>query len=112
MSHIINFFKTPLSDHQIICLGNFKNLTGLEAVLIREDIEELLTTEFNTIYIDASNVISADLSGINEIIHSNYTLQNAAKQLVFVYRKNSEVEKWVETTSLHQFVDTALMPSY
>lgn len=111
MSFVIDFFKTPGIQKQNIRFRKMQQLTGKEATSIREEIRELILTEFDMIYVDASDVVNADLSGINEIIHTYYTLQHAAKHLVFVYRKNSVVEKWVETTGLHKFVDTALLPS-
>jgi anti-anti-sigma regulatory factor len=111
MSFVIDFFKIPGKQKGNIRLRKMQQLTGQEATFIRKEIGELMSTEFDTIYVDASDVVKADLSGINEIIHTNYTLQQAAKKLVFVYRKNSVVEKWVETTSLDKFVDTALLPS-
>ncbi len=111
MSFVIDFFKTPGNQKANIRFRKMQQLTSKEATSIREEIGELMSTEFDTIYVDASDVITADLSGINEIIHTNYTLQHAEKNLVFVYRKNSVVEKWVETTSLDKFVDTALLPS-
>lgn len=111
MSFVIDFFNTPGKQKANIRFRKIQQLTGKEATSIRQEIRELMPTEFDVIYIDASDVLSADLSGINEIIHTNYTLQNAAKHLVFVYRKNSVVEKWVETTGLYKFVDTALLPS-
>jgi anti-anti-sigma regulatory factor len=111
MSLVIDFFKTPGKEKVNIRIRNMQQLTGKEATAIREEIRELMSTEFDMIYVDASDVVSADLSGINEIIHTNYSLQNTGKQLVFVYRKNSIVEKWVDTTSLHKFVDTALLPT-
>lgn len=111
MSFVIDFFKTPGSRKQNIRFRKMQLLTGKEATAIREEIGILMETEFNVIYIDARDVLHTDLSGINEIIHTNYTLQQADKKLVLVYRKNSVVEKWVETTSLHKFVDTALIPA-
>ena len=70
-----------------------------------------MQTEFDMIYIDTADTEHADLSGINEIIHTNYTLQSGNKHLVFAYRKNSVVEKWVHTTGLDKFVDTAILPA-
>jgi anti-anti-sigma regulatory factor len=111
MSFVIDFFKTPGKQRENIRFRKIQQLTGKEAGTIRDEISELLQTEFDMIYVDARDVVNTDLSGINEIIHTNYVLQQAGKHLVFVYRKNSLVEKWVQTTSLDKFVDTALLPS-
>ena len=111
MSLVINFFKTPDRKKQNICFRKIKQLTGKEAGTIREAIGELMQTEFDIIYIDTTDTEHADLSGINEIIHTNYTLQSGNKHLVFAYRKQSVVEKWVQTTGLDKFVDTAILPA-
>lgn len=111
MKYAIDFFKTPNNTKENIRFRNLQNLTSTEAKIIRLEIAELLKTNFETIYLDVRDVTNVDLSGINEVIHSNYVLQHAAKNLVFVYRQNSIVEKWVNTTNLDLFVDTALLPS-
>ena len=111
MSLVINFFKTPDRKKQNIRFRKIKQLTGKEAGTIREAIGELMQTEFDIIYIDTTDTEYADLSGINEIIHTNYTLQSGHKHLVFAYRKQSMVEKWVQTTGLDKFVDTAILPA-
>jgi len=110
MNFVIDLFKTPGIQKENIRLRKIQQLTGKEAASIREEIGNIMQTEFNMIYIDAEDVVHADLSGINEIIHTHYSLQLASKHLVFVYRKNSVVEKWVQTTGLDKFVDTALLP--
>jgi anti-anti-sigma regulatory factor len=112
MNFVIDFFKTPGDMNENIRIRKIKQLTGKEALAIRAEISELMETEFNVIYVDARDVLLADLSGINEIIHTNYTLQQVNKHLVFVYRKDSVVERWVNTTGLNQFVDTALIPAH
>jgi anti-anti-sigma regulatory factor len=111
MSLVIDFFKTPGNRQKNIRIRKIHQLTGKEASAVREEISLLAQTAFRVIYLDVSDVVHADLSGINEIIHTNYTLQHEAKHLVLVYRKNSVVEKWVETTGLRRFVDTAFLPS-
>lgn len=111
MSFVIDFFSTPDKQRENIRFRKIKQLTGKEAGSMRVEINELILTAFDTIYVDSRDAVNADLSGINEIIHANYVLQQAGKHLVFVYRKNSVVEKWVKTTGLDRFVDTALLPS-
>lgn len=87
------------------------NLKGPEANELREKVAECAAMGFKTIYIDVKEVSEADLSGINEIINSHYTLQNADKLLILLYRKESAIEKWVETTGLDKFVATAVVPA-
>lgn len=111
MSIGIFYVKTFDSNKGILKIANLEKLTGKEAALIRNEMEEIATTGFTSIYIDASKVTAADLSGINEIIHSNYVLAQMNKKLVFAYRKNSVVEKWVNTTGLNRFVETAIFPA-
>jgi anti-anti-sigma regulatory factor len=84
-------------------------LDGTTSLDLRKEVEEALKSEFETIYIDAKAVNDADLSGVNEVIHSHYTLEKAGKKLVFVYLKNSIVENWVETSGLDKFVTTAII---
>ncbi len=93
---------------RIILSGLF---TGAEAGLLREEVEKSIASEFDTVYIDAKDVIETDLSAINEIIHSHYTLTKAFKKLIFLYKKKSVVEKWVETSGLDLFVATAIVPA-
>lgn len=87
------------------------SLTGTETALLRIEVEKALKSDFDTIYVDVKEVKEADLSGINEVIHSHYTLEKAAKKLVFVYAKASVIEKWVETTGLEKFISTAILPA-
>lgn len=87
-----------------------KILNGVTAVEIRQAITENLQYNYPVIFIDAKDVQEADLSGINEIIHSHYTLANCNARLVFIYRRNTSVEKWVETTRLDSFMQTAILP--
>jgi len=75
---------------------------------IRATINSCSKAELSNIYIDAKEAANVDLSGINEIIHSHYTLKQVSKNLVFVYKKGTNVEKWVETTGLNRFIKTAI----
>jgi nucleoside-diphosphate-sugar epimerase len=102
----------------VVLLNNYnqqsmKNIliTGASGFIGSFLVEEALKSEFETIYIDAKAVNDADLSGVNEVIHSHYTLEKAGKKLVFVYLKNSIVENWVETSGLDKFVTTAIIIS-
>ncbi len=93
---------------RISCMGN---LTGSEAPLIRKEIIDCITNGYQTIYLDAKKVNNADLAGINEVIHSAYTLANTKRQFIFIYESDSAVEKWVKTTGLDKFVQTAIIPA-
>ncbi|MBC7722878.1 MAG: hypothetical protein H7068_12695, partial [Pedobacter sp.] len=101
-----------ISGHKKECyrIKVFRQLFTDEATAIREAIVGLLSTYYDIIYIDVKDVLAADLTGINEIIHSHYTLKNVSKQLVLHYRMNSEIERWVKTTGLDKFVTTAIVP--
>jgi len=92
-------------------IDGLRKLTGAEAATIREMMEEFMCSWHEKVYINTKDVTDADLSGINEIIHLNYRLQQHAKKLVLVYRKDSVIAKWVETTSLDQFTETAILPA-
>lgn len=104
-------FRTVNCSKANFRIAAFTQLTGEVAAAIRREIAACLKAGYNSIYVDARDVKHADLSGINEIIHTHYTLAQNAQQLVLVYRQNSVMEKWVNTTCLDKFVSTALLPS-
>jgi len=110
MSIGVFYFKTADNKNANYRIGNLEKLTGKEANAIREEIKDLMDSGFEKIFVDAKNVSEADLSGINEIIHAHYLLQNTNKKIVLVYCSNSVVEKWVNTTGLDRFVETAIIP--
>ena len=98
-------------DHQKKCyfINSNQHLNASAAEEIRTEITNCLSQDFPVIYLNATAVEEVDLSGINEIIHSHYTLQKAFKKLIFVYAKNSKVGKWVETVGLDKFIETAIV---
>lgn len=104
-------FRPLNSEKQVYCIAGLEQLTTNEALFIRECIQALKSSEHTIIYLDAKEVKNADLSGINEIIHSHYTLRQAEKRLVLVYRKSSSIEKWIAATRLDHFIDTAILPA-
>lgn len=93
---------------RITCTGN---LTGSEATEIRNEISNCIANGYPTIYLDTKEVNNVDLSGINEVIHSAYTLANTSSQFVLIYKAGSVVEKWVHTTGLDKFIQTAIVPA-
>lgn len=97
----------PLDCIRLVCENE---LNGATAADIRTELNRCMKFDFPVFYIDAKDVKQADLSGINEIIHSHYTLAAANRNMVFVYRQNSVVEKWVNTTGLDKFVTIAVIP--
>ena len=107
MMLIIDTFITAGTGKENLCLQLYSRLTGAEASMLRKSIQENLDKGYDKIYIDAREVTEADLSGINEIIHTHFVLQQSNTNLVFAYCKNSIIEKWIETTSLDSFIATA-----
>lgn len=93
----------------IKCTGK---LTGAEAAHLRLTIADCAQMHYDTVCIDAKEIIETDLSGINEIIQSHYTLAKSSKNLVFLYKMSSSIEKWVHTTGLDKFIDTAIVPQH
>lgn len=89
----------------------FEQLTGGESLSVREAVNRCIESDCTSMHINAKDVTCADLGGINEIIHASYQLKQMNKQLLFIYRRNSVVEKWVETTCLDKFITTAILPS-
>lgn len=92
---------------RITTIGNLGSIVTEE---IRSAVKSCITKEYPAVYLDVAAAQEMDLSGINEVIHAHYTLQQANKTLVFVYRRNSAIEKWVETTGIDKFIATALLP--
>jgi len=103
----------PVADQPTECLRITctSALDGTMASAIRGAVVKLNRDKYPVLYIDVKDVQEADLSGINEIIHSYYTLKTSKTKLVLVYRRNTAVEKWVETTGLATFMQTAIIPS-
>lgn len=106
-----NTFKSIQNKKDSFNINILTKLNSEVAAAIREEFAVRKLMDFSGIYIDTKDVNDADLSGINEIIHSHYTLQNLGHKLVFVYRRKSLIEKWVETTGLDKFVKTAVLPA-
>jgi anti-anti-sigma regulatory factor len=111
MSINTEVFKIIDQTKECLRINITDSLTGVEAAALRVKVEEALKNEFDTIYIDVKEVKNADLSGINEVIHSHYTLEKSSKKVVLVYIRGSVIEKWVETTGLDKFVSTAIIPA-
>ena len=107
----IDFFRTPGNSKKAFRLRSLHQLTGKEAAVIREEILQLVEGGAETVYLDATKVVHTDLSGINEVIHTNYVLANLNKKFVLAYRQESELAKWVSNTGFEQFVATAIIPA-
>lgn len=84
-------------------------LIAANVAALREEITNCINSDFDIIYIDVKEVSEADLSGINEVINAHYSLDKAAKKLILLFKKNSPVEKWIHTTGLDKFVETAMV---
>jgi anti-anti-sigma regulatory factor len=98
-------------DLDAVCfqINNPRQLNSDNASELRASINACLDTNYPVIYLDIQDVKEMDLAGVNEIINAHYILQQAAKKLVLLYRKNSVVEEMVKTTALDRFVDTAVI---
>jgi len=104
-----NSFKVIDYNKECFIIKSKGDLTSTVSEEIRELIKSCSKKEYPAIYLNAKDVKEMDLPGINEVIHSHYFLQQVSKKLVFVYRKNSKVEKWVEHTGLDKFIETAIV---
>lgn len=109
MNTITKYYKT-IDNQNILVVNASKQFTGIEAPLLRSIIDEHLNSEINSVYLDMQHVGNMDLSGINEVIHSHFTLNTKQKHFLFIYSKNSTVNEWVTNTKLDQFITTALLP--
>lgn len=86
-------------------------LTGAEASIIRNAVNNCIHETDTCLHIDTKNVLHADLGGINEIIHAAYMMQQTGGRLVLIYRSESVMAKWVETTGMDKFITTAILPA-
>lgn len=93
------------------CISGIKKITGNEAGAIREILSTLRNEGYEKVYMDASDVEEADLSGINEIINAHYRFQKSNLPFVLIYRRNSVMEKWVSVTGMDAYLQTAIVPS-
>lgn len=100
-NNLSNEFKVELEE----------NLLNEEAQSIRHLIGLCVEHKINKVFIDTKKVENVNLGGINEIIHSHYTLAKHNQNLVLVYKSDSEMNKWVNTTGLNRFVETAIVPA-
>ena len=98
-------------DQKTTCLQirHRRILNSDNAMDLRETLNSYLNSPYPAIYLDVKDVFEMDLAGVNEIINAHYSLQQASKKLVLVYRKNSVVEGWVKTTALDRFIETAFV---
>ncbi len=82
--------------------------TSLETSILRSKILEILNSSISFVNIDASKVTEIDLSGVNEIIHSNYALSIASKRMNLIYQKNSPLENWASITGFSRFISSTI----
>lgn len=109
-------FSTSSTQHagkkgEHFTLKVLNRITGEEAIAIRNVLSTISYAGFEKIYLDASSVEEADISGVNEIIHAHYSLQKINLPFVLIYRRDSVLEKWIATTGLDAYMQTALLPA-
>ncbi len=111
MSITISSFINTAQIEQAMRITCETDLKASEAIELRAVIATAMQDDCNVIYLDTQAVNEADLSGINEIIHAHYTITNATKRFVLLYKKESVIEKWVDTTGVEKFMLTAIVPA-
>lgn len=92
-------------------IKGLKKITASEAMVLRAFISTIQAAGFEKVYLDVADVEEADLSGVNEIIHAHYCLQKMNLPLVLIYRRGSVMEKWIATTGMDAYLQTALLPA-
>ncbi|MBB5634969.1 anti-anti-sigma regulatory factor [Pedobacter cryoconitis] len=107
-SSTFKILDQPLDSY---CISISGTLTGENLNDLRQEVIRSVGLPYDIVYIDTKDVLDTDLSGINELIHSHYQLSNASKQLILVYKANSAIEKWAETTGFDKFITTATLPN-
>ena len=110
MTIISSPFRIQDQDKDCLRISIKGSLTGVNAEVLRSQVAASLRSDYELVYIDAAEVTEVNLAGINEVIHSDATLKKASKELVFLYRQNSPIEQWIETTGMERFVRTAIVP--
>lgn len=111
MSFTTEAFKIPDVADACLRIRINGNLTMDDSIELREIIASVLQGDYKNIYIDGADVTESDLSGVNEVINTHYLLEKVSKKLTFVYRRNSSLEKWVQSTGLDKFIETAIVPA-
>jgi len=104
-----NTFKLADEDETYLLIKSGDNLNSNTSERLRNTVSSSIAKEITSIYLDVKDVTEVDLSGINEVINTHYTLKRFSKKLVLVYRRNSCVEKWISTTGLNKFINTAIV---
>jgi anti-anti-sigma regulatory factor len=74
MNITTELFRVPDATEDYFRLKINGRLTIEETNEMREIVSAAITSPHRNIYIDASNVIDADLSGVNEVINAHYLL--------------------------------------
>ncbi|WP_156167698.1 MULTISPECIES: hypothetical protein [Sphingobacterium] len=90
----------------LIVLDN--RFTSFETSALRSKILEILNSSIPLVHIDASNVSEIDLSGVNEIIHSNYALSLVSKKMNLIYHKTSPLQNWASITGFSRFISSTI----
>jgi len=111
MSVETSVFKLLDSDKDIYSIVIHNELMSVDAELLRKEVLHGSSLDYDQVYIDTRDVRRVDLTGINEIINSYSVLKNASKKLTLVYRKDSEMESWVQKSGLDKFIGTAILPA-
>lgn len=110
MKPIVNSFQ--IIDHQKkqFLVSIQKNFTGRETSHIRKIINSLDFQDHDSLYFDTTSVENIDLAGVNEIIQINEMLRSRDIHFILAYKRNSQIEHWVNNTGMHLYLDTAILP--
>lgn len=111
MKTYMDNFATADHKPQRMLVQSEAVLTGAEAAIIRNAVNNCMQETDACLHIDTKNVLHADLGGINEIIHAAYMMQQTGGRLLLIYRSESVIAKWVETTGMDKFITTAILPA-
>lgn len=92
-------------------LHSFQQLGAMESAAIRETLYYQVRNAHQKVYVDARGIQTADLSGINELIQAQHSLQRYNKSLVVVFEEGSQIDKWFSRLGLDKFIETAIFPA-
>lgn len=110
MEPIVNSFQIIDKTKKQFLVSIDKNFTGRETSNIRKTINSLDFNHHDSLYFDTTAVEKIDLAGVNEIIQINEMMKSRKINFILAYKRNSEMEQWVNNTGMHLYLDTAILP--
>ena len=110
MEPLINSFQIIDRSKKQFLVSVQKDFTGRGTETIRKMINSLDFNHHDSLYFDTTAVEKIDLAGVNQIIQINEMMRSRKINFILAYKRNSEMEQWVNTTGMDLYLDTAILP--